>query len=275
MSMTRVLRMSGTFSLKVTPNIVTEGQEVPFGAGGVQHVARIDAQPIADQGDLVDQGDVDVALGVFQHLGELGDADRGGAMGAGADHAAVGRVDDVQRLWRVGRHDLQDGVEAPLLVAGIDALGRVADVEVDLPFQAGCLFEDGNAHFLGDAGIDGRFVDDDVALLQDAADGGRGAAQRREIRLLAGVDRGGDRDDMEVRRREILGRRREAQAGRLEVAVVDLARPVVPLREFRDASGVDIETQDLIAGAAETCRDRQADIAEANDGNMPFHSANF
>ena len=80
---------------------------------------------------------------------------------------------------------------------------------------------------------------------------------------------------MEVRRGEVLGRRGEAQAGRLEVAVVDLARPVVPLREFRDASGVDIETQDLIAGAAETCRDRQADIAEANDGNMPFHSANF
>ena len=139
MSTTRVLRMSGTFSLKVTPSTVTmrlavtgaphdraghavgdidahavvdaparmddvrvvahflglvgdveridadavaahqaglEGQEVPLGAGRLEHVARVDAQPVGDQGDLVDQGDVDVALGVLQHLGELGDADR-------------------------------------------------------------------------------------------------------------------------------------------------------------------------------------------------------
>ena len=45
---------------------------------------RVDAQPVADQRDLVDQGDVDVALGVLQHLGELGDPDRRGAVGAGA-----------------------------------------------------------------------------------------------------------------------------------------------------------------------------------------------
>ena len=54
-----------------------EGQEIPLGAGGVEHVVRVDAQPVADQGDLVDQGDVDVALGVLQHLGELRDPDRG------------------------------------------------------------------------------------------------------------------------------------------------------------------------------------------------------
>ena len=85
------------------------------------------------------------------------------------DDAFVDGVDDVERFGRVAGHDLQDVVEAPLLVAGIDALGRVADVEVGLPFQAGRLLEDGDADVLGDAGIDGRFVDDDVALLQRLA----------------------------------------------------------------------------------------------------------
>ena len=158
-----------------------EGQEVPLGAGGLEHVARVDAQPVGDQGDLVDQGDVDVALGVLQHLGELGDADRRGAVGAGRDHALVDGVDDVERLGRVAGDDLQDVVEAALLVAGVDALGRVADVEVGLPFEAGRLLEDGDADVLGDAGIDGGFVDDDVALLEGLAERGRGLPQRLEV----------------------------------------------------------------------------------------------
>src|SRR6202012_4693949 len=87
-----------------------EGQEVPLRAGGLQNVLGVDAQAIADQGDLVDQGDVDVALRVLQHLGELGDLDRGGAMGTGGDDAAIGRVDDVERLRRVAGNDLSENV---------------------------------------------------------------------------------------------------------------------------------------------------------------------
>ena len=114
-----------------------EGQEVPLGAGRLQHVLGVDAQPVADQGDLVDQRDVDVALGVLQHLGEFGDPDRGRAMGAGLDDAAVHGIDDLEGFGRVGGDDLQDVVEAPLAVAGIYALGRIADVEVGLPSEAG------------------------------------------------------------------------------------------------------------------------------------------
>ena len=43
---------------------------------GLEDVARVDAQPVGDQRDFVDQGDVDVALGILQHLGEFGDANR-------------------------------------------------------------------------------------------------------------------------------------------------------------------------------------------------------
>ena len=53
------------------------------------------------------------------------------------------------------------------LSPGIDALRRVADVEIDLPFQARRLLQDGDAHVLCHAGIDGRLIDHDVAALED------------------------------------------------------------------------------------------------------------
>ena len=57
-----------------------------------------------------------------------------------------------------------------LLVARVDALGRVADEEVLLPVQARVLLEDRDADLLGGARIDGRLEDDDGAALHVAAD---------------------------------------------------------------------------------------------------------
>ena len=51
-------------------------------------------------------------------------------MNAGGDHRAVDRGDDIERLGILRRDDLGDGLEAVHLVAGIDALGRIADVEI-------------------------------------------------------------------------------------------------------------------------------------------------
>jgi hypothetical protein len=50
-----------------------------------------------------------------------------------------------------------------LLVAGIDAFGRVSDSEVDAWDQARRLGKDRNAVLFDRAGIDRRFIDDDVA----------------------------------------------------------------------------------------------------------------
>ena len=118
----------------------TEGQEVPLGTGRLQHILGVDADTIADQRDLVDQGDVDVALGIFENFGELGDADRWCAVGAGFDNRLINSIDDIQCLRSVARNNLQDIVEAPLFVPGIDALRRVSDVEIDLPFQTRHFF---------------------------------------------------------------------------------------------------------------------------------------
>jgi hypothetical protein len=49
-----------------------ERQEVPFGAGGLQHFQRIDAELVEDEAQLVHQRDVQIALRVLDHLGGFG-----------------------------------------------------------------------------------------------------------------------------------------------------------------------------------------------------------
>ena len=48
-----------------------EVQKVPLGAGGVENVVRGEPQRAEDLRDLVDEGSVDVALGVLDDLGGL------------------------------------------------------------------------------------------------------------------------------------------------------------------------------------------------------------
>ena len=106
-----------------------EGQEVPFAAGGLQHLQGVDAELAKDQRQFVHQGDVEVALGVLDDLGRLGDADAAGHMGAGGDDLAVEGVDNGGDFRAGAAGDLFDGGQAVVGVAGVDALGAVAEVE--------------------------------------------------------------------------------------------------------------------------------------------------
>ena len=76
-----------------------ERQEIPFGPRRGQHVAGIDIERLEDQRQFVHEGDVEIALGVFDHLGRFGDLDRGRAMNAGRDHRSVDVGNDIERLW--------------------------------------------------------------------------------------------------------------------------------------------------------------------------------
>ena len=51
-----------------------EVEKVPLGARGLEDVVDREAETLADHRDLVDEGDVDVALGVLDRLGGLGGA---------------------------------------------------------------------------------------------------------------------------------------------------------------------------------------------------------
>jgi hypothetical protein len=71
------------------------------------------------------------------------------------------------RAWGVlAAHDLGDLLERVLLVAGVDALGRVAEREVDAALQAALALEDRAADVLGHAGVHRRLEDDDRALAE-------------------------------------------------------------------------------------------------------------
>ena len=192
-----------------------EGQEVPLGAGGLQHFERVDADAVEQDGELVHQGDVEVALRVLDHLGRLGDLDARRTVYARGDDALVESGDFFERLRSVARHHFQDAGKRVLLVTGIDALGRVADVEVALPAHAGGFLEDRHAHFLGGAGIDRRFVHDDRAALHVPAYGLARADERAQVGLVRGVHRRRHRDDDEIggRERRRIGRDLELPGG--------------------------------------------------------------
>lgn len=66
-----------------------EGQKVPFGASSLQHFERVNAQLVKDEAELVHESDIDVTLGVLNHLGCLGHFDATGFMGAGGDDLLI------------------------------------------------------------------------------------------------------------------------------------------------------------------------------------------
>ena len=127
------------------------------------------------QRQLVDQRDVDVALGVLDHLGGLGHRMLDALCVPAVMIVRVQRVDEIGDFRRRAGGDLPDRRQAMFLVARIDALGAVAGEEILVELEAGDALEDRHADFLGAARIDGGFVDHDVALLQHLADGFAGA----------------------------------------------------------------------------------------------------
>jgi len=97
-----------------------EGQEIPLAARRREYFLGVDLQAVEDEGD------VDVALGVLDDLGRLGDPDAAGLMGAGGDDAAVEVVDEVG--------DLGGGTRGYLLDVGQPVFFRLVPVDNSLIF---------------------------------------------------------------------------------------------------------------------------------------------
>ena len=100
-----------------------KAQEVPFRAGCLQHLGRIDPDLMTDQGKLVDQRDVKIPLRVFDDLGCLRDLDAARPVHTGDDDARIDLGNLLQRLRRVAGDDLGDSRQRMLLVARVDAFG--------------------------------------------------------------------------------------------------------------------------------------------------------
>jgi hypothetical protein len=240
-----------------------ELEEVPLGAGRREHVAGVYAHALEDERELVHQGDVEVALGVLDHLGRLRDLDGGGAMDAGGDHALVDPRDDVEDLRVLAGHHLGDLGEGVFLVARVDALGRITDEEVAAADQAGMAFQHRHAVLLGRARVHRRLEDHDVASLELLAEGLGGAQHRGEIGPLGIVDRGRHGDDVEIRRAQVGRIGGVGDVGRRELRLADFERAVPAALEFGDARPVDVEA-DGAGLPSEGDRHRQADVAQAH-----------
>jgi hypothetical protein len=133
--------------------------------------------------------------------------------------------------------------------------------------QTGEAFEDGNADFLGAAGVDSGFVDNDIAGLEQAGDGFAGFDQWREIRALGCVNGGGDGDDEDVAVSQV-GRIGSAGqvAGGLQLLCGGFEGAVQACPELFDTIGADVVANGRKV-LAEFNGEREANIAEANNAD--------
>lgn len=244
-----------------------EFDEVPFGGGGLDDVVGVDAHGVENLGELVHEGDVDVALGVLDDFRCLGDFDRGGFVCSVDEDGVVDTVDDVGNLGGgAGGYflDFLDGME---LVAGIDALGGVAGEEVLVELQAADTLYDGKTFFLGNAGIDGGFVDNDVAFGDDFADCLACSPEGFEVGSVVVIDGCGDGDNVEVAVADFVKIGGAAEAvifqGVLKELVADLECRVMAGVEGVDATLIHVKSNGGIFCRKKTCQ-RQAYITESD-----------
>ena len=105
-------------------------EAVGLGLSRVHNLPHADAHFVAEHGQLVDQTDVDVAVGVFENLLHLGDRRAGYLIDLAVQHRAVHGGDDLGGVLADGADNLRGVLGLIDQVAWIDALRREAKVEV-------------------------------------------------------------------------------------------------------------------------------------------------
>jgi len=243
----------------------TEVQEVPLRAGSLEDLERVDAHAVEDDGELVHERDVEVALRVLDDLGRFGHLDGARAVDARLHDGAVNFGQQVGRGLVGAGNDLRDGFELVHLVAGVDALRRVAHGEVRAVFEAAVLLHDRHADFFGQPRVDRGLVADDNALGHVGAHGVARAHDGSEIRRVVAVDGRGNGHDDDGAVFQDCRIRGKADFGRLEPVFGHFPRVIVSRFEFLDAPLGDIEA-DHVKVVGESDGEGQAHITEADDG---------
>ncbi len=97
-----------------------EWQEVPFGAGGLQDFQGVDADLVKDDGQFVHQGDIEIALGVFDDFGGFCHFDTGGPVDTGCDNGFVELGDFFQGVGIVAGNHFQDFGDGVFFITRVD-----------------------------------------------------------------------------------------------------------------------------------------------------------
>jgi hypothetical protein len=142
-----------------------ELQEVPLRSGRVENLIGIDTDLLENDGQLIHQCDVQVALGILDHFASLGGPDAGATMHAGLHDTLVQTRNLLERLGRVSRYHLHHVGQHVLPIARVDAFRAVGNEEIALPLQVREALRRRNANLFGGARVDSAFEDVDGSLL--------------------------------------------------------------------------------------------------------------
>lgn len=245
--------------------------------GGVEHLPDVDAHPVVDHLELVDQGDVHGAEDVLGELGRLGRPRRGHAHRAG-DHEVVERLGQVPRRRVDAADHFGRGGGGVVLAPRILALGGKGE-EVVAPALEARFVQDPLHQLVGGAGVGGALEHHELAGAQRRAHlPGRGGDVGHVGLALGGERcRHADEDGVGlVQPREVGGGGEEPGAGHggdaVGAQVLDVA---LAAREAGGLVGVHVEAEDADAPLHEGHGQGQAHVAEADDAHRGGLGVNF
>ena len=172
--------------------------------------------------------------------------------------------------------------EAELWISRVFALGREGEIEIGRDFFAVLAATDGavKAGFLEDrknelfrsAGIRGALEDDELMALEVRGDGARRIFNVGEIRFATFVKRRGNanEDGVHVANTRKFSGGRKMMCGNmfgnaLRGNVLDIGLTTIELGDF---IGIEIETEDRVAGVSEAQSQRQTNVAAADNADL-------
>jgi hypothetical protein len=239
-------------------------EAVWLGGGRIHHLPDVDAHPVAQDRQLVHEGDVHRAEHVLEQLGELR------LLGAGdRDHLVADELVQldraVQALLGQRAHDLGRVAERVVGAARVDALRREGKVEVAAGRQPRLLEERREALARG-ARVGGGLEHHELPLLQHARQGVAGVDQRLEVWLAVAGQRGrhGHHDGVHLGQVGVAGGRVEALADPGEHVVGDVLDVRATGAQRLDDAPVDVHAHHVLARLGEGDGQRQPDISEAD-----------
>ena len=173
-------------------------EAVRLGFGGVHHFPDVNAHFIAQNGQLIDQADVDVSIGVLQDLLHLCHSGRRYGGHVPIQNGVVHHGDHLRGVSTDGTHNL--GGVAGLIdeVARIHPLRGEAQVKVLPALEAVALLQDGANQLLRGAGIGGGLQHHHGPPSEVLGDGDGGIPDVADVRLLVLVQRRGHADGDEI-----------------------------------------------------------------------------
>ncbi len=247
-------------------------EAVGLGRRGVDDLPDVEPEAVAHQRNLVREPDVDRAEGILEqlhHLGALSRADQNDFV----EDVLVNLRSQLSAERRSAADDLRDVSHRKLLVRRVDALGRERDREVDSDREPAGL-EHRHEQLLSGSRIGGTAEDHELSGVDPLADLFERRGDMRNVGVLGLRERCRHADVDDVARREcgeIHGRGELAvRAGQGDVFggyVLDVRGASLDCRHL---ARIEVEARDVEARACELDRQRQSDIAEADDPDTCF-----